>query len=188
MFEDNLLIASDNVLIKKAVKNWIFSLQAHIIKNPLAILFLEGEVNSFEQLNFILNSQLKYFLIFTTDGNINLISSIKTQKKIMLESLGLPLSCIVEKITAFIMISHNAKGKLHFPSREKKLLTIAERQVLTLYIRGVSVANIAKRLNKNKKTVYTQKNNCMKKLGFCKTIDLIKKADLIMMIQQEGLL
>ncbi|PKA29248.1 hypothetical protein CWR41_04660 [Cedecea lapagei] len=188
MFEDKLLITSDNALIKKAMKEHVFFLHAHTrIKNPLAVLFLEGEINNYEQLAFILKNESTNLLIFTTDKNIRFISAMKILNNVRLEKIGLPLNNIISEITAFISISNKVKG-MYTPNREKNILTISEQRVLFLYIQGVSVDNISKRLNKKRKTIYTQKDNSMKKLGLCTKADLIQKKSILLKIHQDGLL
>ena len=187
MFEDKLLITSDNVLIKKAMQEYVFFLHACTrIENPLAILFLEGEINNYEQLSFILKNESTNLLIFTTDKNIRFISAIKTINNVRLEKIGLPLKNILREITSFISISNYKE--LYTSNREKNILTTSEQRVLFLYIQGVSVDNISKRLNKKRKTIYTQKDNSMKKLGLCTKADLIQKRSILLKIHQDGLL
>ncbi|HCR2147488.1 TPA: helix-turn-helix transcriptional regulator [Enterobacter kobei] len=190
MLGNKLIIDSDNALIKKAMKDYFIcmSISKSKIQNLFIVLFLEGGIDNYEQLNLVLHNKSKHLLVFTTDKNIKLISAIKTSKNITLEKIGMPIDCIIKKMISFITTSNNEDKQVFSPSRRKNILTSTERLVLLLFIQGVTVANIAKRLNKNIKTVYTQKANGMNKLGFSRTIELIQKGRVLLKIHRDNLL
>ncbi|MGR5559981.1 response regulator transcription factor, partial [Vibrio fortis] len=55
-------------------------------------------------------------------------------------------------------------------------LSPREAEVARLYVSGLRVDEIAERLNRSKKTISTQKNRAMEKLGISRDADLFKYA------------
>jgi len=55
-------------------------------------------------------------------------------------------------------------------------LSPREAEVVRLYVSGLRVDEIAERLNRSKKTISTQKNRAMEKLGILRDADLFKYA------------
>lgn len=65
---------------------------------------------------------------------------------------------------------HNKKSK------QKVHITEREREVIELLCEGITMKEIADRLNISKRTIDTHKSNIMQKLGFRSTIELVKYA------------
>lgn len=61
-------------------------------------------------------------------------------------------------------------------SRQKVSITEREREVIELFCEGITVKEIADRLNISKRTIDTHKANIMQKLGFHSTVELVKYA------------
>ncbi|WP_201312554.1 response regulator transcription factor [Dyella sp. EPa41] len=61
-------------------------------------------------------------------------------------------------------------------SRARPKLSRGEAEVLALYMAGVSINEIAERLQKRKQTISTQKSRAMEKLGIASDADLFKHA------------
>lgn len=109
-----------------------------------------------------------------------------------LQRLG--ISCVVSKADAvnyLVPAIHAAAtgGAYYSPSVEKgmrmrdmhngrapQLLSKRELEVPRLYARGMTVNEIAERLNRSKKTISTQKSRAMQKLGMERDVDLLRYA------------
>lgn len=61
-------------------------------------------------------------------------------------------------------------------SKQKVHITEREREVIELLCEGITMKEIADRLNISKRTIDTHKSNIMQKLGFHSTIELVKYA------------
>ncbi|AKJ67013.1 LuxR family transcriptional regulator [Pandoraea thiooxydans] len=59
---------------------------------------------------------------------------------------------------------------------EAPLLSAREVEVVRLFVSGMTITEIAARLNRSIKTVSSQKNNAMRKLGIGRDVDLYKYA------------
>ncbi|KAG0730797.1 hypothetical protein G6F23_015939 [Rhizopus arrhizus] len=57
--------------------------------------------------------------------------------------------------------------------RRVTALSPREQEVVELFIAGLSVAEIARKLDRKKQTVSTQKNNAMRKLGIERDAELL---------------
>jgi two-component system capsular synthesis response regulator RcsB len=71
------------------------------------------------------------------------------------------------------------------PARGPRALTQREAEVVRLYVTGMTVNEIAARLNRSKKTVSAQKMSAMKKLGIERETDLYQYAITSGLVQAE---
>ncbi|MBS7440987.1 helix-turn-helix transcriptional regulator [Enterobacter sp. 120016] len=142
-------------------------------RNKLTIYFLEDVLYQYKQLEGILNQSSNALLLFTTYNNQKFLSLLKLPTCIHIASLELSVDAIL-KITMKFM----SNGCLNHQSPNRQL-TVRERRIITLYVRGVSIANIAKRLDAHPKTINNQKNYAMKKIGVRTRIELFRKQNII---------
>ncbi|HET7331787.1 response regulator transcription factor [Dyella sp.] len=70
--------------------------------------------------------------------------------------------------------------------RAKAKLSPREREVLALYVSGITISEIAERLQRRKQTISTQKASGMAKLGIEKDADLFKHAAELGLLPSSG--
>lgn len=188
MHEEKLIIISDNCFIKKAIEDlFLFTYPRKKNKAPLMIVFIESDINTPDVLDFISSNELISSLVFATNKNMKFISAIKRQKNMTIREIGLPLMCIIKDIVSFIEANSESEEE-NVIFAKKNILTKNEKNVFFLYIQGVQVISMAKRLNRNKKTIYSHINNATRKLGLSNTSELILKANALLKINQSGTL
>ncbi|RQT22019.1 response regulator transcription factor [Burkholderia cepacia] len=107
--------------------------------------------------------------------------------------INLGIACIVSKsdlpnhLTMAIHAAYTS-GRYLSPSMDKILrnsgsvsgkapaLSVREVEVIRLFASGLSVNEIADKLNRSKKTISTQKSSAMQKLGIERDVDLVRYA------------
>jgi DNA-binding NarL/FixJ family response regulator len=71
-----------------------------------------------------------------------------------------------------VMQRHGIQGGMSVA--RTRHLSVRELEVLRLFVSGLTISEIARRLNRSKQTVSTQKMSAMRKLGIARDVDLIK--------------
>lgn len=174
MLSKNISLISDNALTMALMKNVISSYSTMLsARDKVTICFLEDVLYQYKQLEEILNQSSNALLLFTTYKNQKFLSLLKLPTCIHIASLELSVDAIL-KIT--IKFMSNGCLDYHSPNRQ---LTARERRIITLYVSGVSIADIAKRLGAHPKTISNQKSYAMKKIGVRTRTELFRKQNII---------
>ncbi|MEW6342304.1 MAG: response regulator transcription factor [Paraburkholderia sp.] len=118
----------------------------------------------------------------TLSGLLNLGVSAIVDKRDAVDALSDAIASAVAGqtyLSASVQTAFDEMGS--FPHPRAGILSVREWEVFCLYIQGMSISEIAMRLNRSGKTISTQKRSVMRKLGIESEAALIKYA------QQMGL-
>ena len=121
------------------------------------------------------------------------VLSLLNNLTILRNLVKLQVHAVLSKLDDFeqipLAIGVVAQGKSYFPhyvmasltsksyGREDSELTVREIEVVRLFASGMTVTEIAKRLNRSIKTISTQKNKAMLRLGIANNYDLYRYAE-----------
>ena len=155
--------------------------------DTLTICLLEGDLTRYKQLEGILNHKSKASMMFTTNKNLRLISSLKLPKNIVLMRLDLPVDALINAIIMFVMSGGiNERSLIHRAPFEIKL-SYQARRILIMSISGISAYDIARRLSVKPKNIMNQRNYAMKKLGIHTRRELYTKQNVLLLCSQKSL-
>lgn len=105
-------------------------------------------------------------VIIVDSRDISMCENIVLNQRVVILDLSAPLSYYSDIIKNNSSISENIK--------QNSKLTSKQRTVLCFLLDGCSIQEISKKLQCNSKTIYTHRNNIIKKINFKNTAELNK--------------
>lgn len=173
---DNISVVSDNVYASIGIRQ----IASHIshgrgFSENLVIYAFEKTWLHESELYSVLNCKAERILILASKSLLNFFSTLKLPRNITFGHYEVSLTAVQCAISSFYA-SVNADpltNKIFLTKR--KALSPSEYNITLLYIRGLSVAMIARLMNRSYKTISAQKRSAMEKMGVVSDVDLMQK-------------
>lgn len=173
---DNISVVSDNAYASIGIRQ----IASHIshgrgFSENLVIYAFEKTWLHESELYSVLNCKAERILILASKSLLNFFSALKLPGNITFGYYEEPLKDLQCVISSFYtsVNTNPVTNEMLLPNR--KALSPSECNITLLYIRGLSVAMIARLMNRSYKTVSAQKRSAMKKMGVVSDVDLMQK-------------
>ncbi|CZY16063.1 capsular synthesis regulator component B [Enterobacter hormaechei] len=173
---DNISVVSDNVYASIGIRQ-IASHISHGRSSSENLVIYTFEKTWLHESEFysILNCKAERILILASKSLLNFFSSLKLPGNITFGYYDLPLAAIQCAISSFYDSVNTDPLTNKILLTKRKALSPSECNITLLYIRGLSVAMIARLMNRSYKTISAQKRSAMEKMGIVSDVDLMQK-------------
>lgn len=173
---DNISVFSDNVYASIGIRE----IASHIshgrgFSENLVIYAFEKTWLHESELYSILNCKAERILILASKSLLNFFSTLKLPWNIIFGYYDVPLTAIQNAISSFYTSVDTDPLTNKILLTKRKALSPSECNITLLYIRGLSVAMIARLMNRSYKTISAQKRSAMEKMGVVSDVDLMQK-------------